>query len=75
MLELLISSINLAIILKIGFLILNVIAIIFLLIVLKQARAMQKVIDDGASSILLNSIALINVIIGVIIFVAALIIL
>lgn len=75
MLEILISSINLAIILKIGFLILNVIAIIFLLIVLKQARAMQKVIDDGASSILLNSIALINVIIGVIIFVAALIIL
>jgi hypothetical protein len=57
------------------FLLLNLIAIIFLLIVYKQARSMQKVVDDGASSILLNSIALINAIIGLIIFVAALIIL
>lgn len=75
MLEQFISLFQFLIILKFAFLLLNLIVIIFLLIVYKQARAMQKVVDDGASSILLNSIALFSVIIGMIIFVAALIIL
>lgn len=75
MLEQIINLFQFLTILKFAFLLLNLIVIIFLLIVFKQARAMQKVVDDGASSILLNSIALFNVIIGMIIFVAALIIL
>ncbi len=75
MLEQIINLFQFLTILKFAFLLLNLIVIIFLLIVYKQARAMQKVVDDGASSILLNSIALFSVIIGMIIFVAALIIL
>ena len=75
MLDLIFNFFQFLTILKFVFLLLNLIAIIFLLIVYKQARAMQKVVDDGASSILLNSIALINAIIAMIIFVAALIIL
>ncbi len=75
MLEQFINLFQFLTILKFAFLLLNLIVIIFLLIVYKQARAMQKVVDDGASSILLNSIALFSVIIGMIIFVAALIIL
>ncbi len=75
MLDLLFNFFQFLTILKLVFLLLNLIAIIFLLIVYKQARAMQKVVDDGASSILLNLIAIINAIIGMIIFVAALIIL
>ena len=75
MLDLIFNFFQFLTILKLVFLLLNFIAIIFLLIVYKQARAMQKVVDDGASSILLNSIAIINAIIGMIIFVTALIIL
>ena len=75
MLDLIFNFFQFLTILKFIFLLLNLIAVIFLLIVYKQARAMQKVVDDGASSILLNSIALFNAIIGMIIFVAALIIL
>lgn len=75
MLDLILNFFQFLTILKFVFLLLNLMAIIFLLIVYKQARAMQKVVDDGASSILLNSIAIINAIIGMIIFVAALIIL
>ncbi len=75
MLDILFNFFQFLTILKFIFLILSLITVIFLLIVYKQARAMQKVVDDGASSILLNSIAIINAIIGVIIFVAALIIL
>ena len=75
MLDYILSLIQFPIILKLIFLLSNFIAVIFLLIVYKQARAMQKVVDDGASSILLNSIAIINAIIGMIIFVTALIIL
>lgn len=62
-------------ILKIGFLILNGIFIIFLIIVLQQARSMSKVIHDNGASSLINFIALANIIIGILIFVAALVIL
>ena len=61
--------------LKIGFLILSGIYIIFLFIVYQQANAMKKVIDAGPVSNLLILFALANIIIGILIFVAALVIL
>ncbi|MBI2621418.1 MAG: hypothetical protein HYW63_02100 [Candidatus Levybacteria bacterium] len=60
---------------KVIFLIVNGMYVGFLLVVYKQSRAMQAVVNDGTSSSLLNSIALLNVIIGISIFVAALIVL
>ncbi len=61
--------------LKVGFLILNGVYIIFLLIVFQQANSMKKVIDAGSVSNLLIVFALANIIIGILIFVAALVIL
>jgi hypothetical protein len=61
--------------LKIGFLILDGIYIAFLFIVFQQARAMKSVIDPGIVSSLLIYFALANIIIGILIFVAALVIL
>lgn len=61
--------------LKIGFLILNGFYIIFLLIVFQQANAMKRVIDTGTDSNLIIYFALANIIIGILIFVAALVIL
>ena len=60
---------------KATFLIVNGIYVGFLLVVYKQARAMQAVVNDGSSSSLLNSVALFNIIVGVLLFVTALIIL
>lgn len=60
---------------KITFLIVNGIYVAFLLVVYKQARAMQAVVNDGSASSLLNIIALLNILIGISLFVAALIIL
>ena len=62
-------------ILKIGFLILNGVYILFLLIVFQQANAMKRVIDAGPVSSLIIYFALANIIIGILIFVAALVIL
>ncbi len=61
--------------LKIGFLILSGIYIIFLLIILQQARAMSRVVNDKGASSLINYFALVNILIGILIFVAALVIL
>ena len=61
--------------LKFGFLILDGIYIVFLFIVFQQANAMKKVIDPGIVSNLLIYFALANIIIGILIFVAALVIL
>jgi len=61
--------------LKVGFLILNGVYIIFLLIVFQQANSMKKVIDAGSVSNLIILFALANIIIGILIFVAALVIL
>ena len=62
-------------ILKLGFLILNGIYIIFLIIVLQQANAMKRVIDTGFISNLIIYFALANIIIGILIFISALVIL
>ena len=61
--------------LKIGFLILNGVYIVFLFIVFQQANAMKRVINAGNDSILIIYFALANIIIGILIFVAALVIL
>ena len=61
--------------LKLGFLLLNGIYIVFLLIVYKQANAMNRVIHDNGASSLINYIALVNIVIGILIFVTALVIL
>lgn len=60
---------------KIAFLVLSGMFVGFLLVVLKQSRAMQKVINDDGAASAINSIAFLNVVIGISIFVAALIIL
>jgi archaellum biogenesis protein FlaJ (TadC family) len=61
--------------LKVGFLILNGAYIIFLIVVFQQSKAMKRVIDAGPVSNLLIYIALANILIGILIFVAALVIL
>ena len=61
--------------LKFGFLILNGIYIIFLIIVFQQANAMKRVIDVGFVSNLIIYFALANIIIAILIFIAALVIL
>lgn len=61
--------------LKFGFLILNGVYIIFLFILLQQARAMKSVIEPGPVSSLIIYFALANIVIGILIFVAALVIL
>lgn len=62
-------------ILKFGFLILNGIYVIFLIIILQQANAMKRVIDTGFISNLIIYFALANIIIGILIFISALVIL
>lgn len=74
MIEALISFIQ-DYLLKLGFLILNGVYIIFLFILLQQANAMKRVIDTGFASNLIIYFALANIVIGVLIFVAALVIL
>jgi hypothetical protein len=71
----LINSITALSVIKIAFLLITGIYIAFLLVVFKQARAMAGVIRDNSASGILNSIALFNVLIGILIFVAALVIL
>jgi len=61
--------------LKGGFLILSGVYIIFLIVVLQQAKAMKRVIDAGPVSNLLIYFALANILVGILIFVAALVIL
>lgn len=75
MLEEIFAGIQLLSIVKIGFLILSGIYIAFLLVVYKQARAMQAVVNDGSASGLINAVAILHVVIGISIFVAALIVL
>lgn len=60
---------------KIGFLILNGLYLAFLLVVYKQARAMQNVVNDDGASAFVNYIALLNIVVGILLFVTALIIL
>lgn len=60
---------------KVTFLVVNGIYVGFLLVVYKQSRAMQAVVNDNGASSLLNTVALFNIIVGVLLFVTALIIL
>lgn len=75
MLDILLTILQGSMLIKLGFLILNALYIAFLLIVYKQARAMQNVVNDGAASSVVNSVAFLNVIIGILLFVTALVIL
>lgn len=61
--------------LKFGFLTLNAVYIVFLLITFQQARAMNRVITANRVSNLIIYFALVNIVIGILIFVAALVIL
>lgn len=61
--------------LKIGFLILNGVYVVFLFIIFQQANAMKRVIDTGLDSNLIIYFALANIIIGILIFISALVIL
>lgn len=75
MLDLIFNFFQGFILIKIGLLILSGFYTIFLLVVFKQAHAMQRVINDGITSSLINFIALFNIVIGILLFVAALILL
>ena len=60
---------------KFGLLILTGMYILFLLVVLKQTRAMSGVIKYTSVSTTITAVALFNVIFGILLFVAALVIL
>lgn len=75
MLDILLTILQGSMLIKLGFLILNALYIAFLLVVYKQARAMQNVVNDGSASSVVNSVAFLNVIIGILLFVTALVIL
>lgn len=75
MLDLIFNIISALTLIKITFLIVNAIYVIFLLVVFKQARALQAVVNDNGASTLLNTVAFLNILIGISLFVAALIIL
>ena len=75
MLDIILNSLQGLLLIKIAFLILNAIYILFLIVVYKQSRAMQRVINDTQASSLLNSIALLNIVVAFSLFVTALIIL
>ena len=75
MLEQLINIFQILFLVKIAFLILTGIYLVFLLVVLKQAHAMQTVINDDGASNVVNGVALFNVFVGFSLFVAALVIL
>ena len=61
--------------LKWGFLALNGVYIVFLIIIYKQTMAMQKVVNASRVSNLIIYAALVNILIGILIFVTALVIL
>lgn len=75
MLEPLIEIFQGFILIKIGFLILNAMYIAFLYVVYQQSKSMQAIINDNGASSLINTVALFNLIVGISLFVAALIIL
>jgi hypothetical protein len=61
--------------LKWGFLALNGVYILFLIIIFQQAKAMDRVITASKVSNLIIYVALANILIGILIFVTALVIL
>ncbi len=75
MIDAIINSLTGLVLIKIGYLILSGLLFVFLLVVLKQAYAMRAVINDEPASSLVNSVALLNIIVGFSLFVAALVVL
>ena len=63
------------ILIKIAFLIICALYVVFLFILHNQTKAMQRVINDDGASAGLDLISLVNAIAGISLFVAALIIL
>ena len=61
--------------LKIGFLILDALLVIFLIVIYQQARSMDKVLHDDGASTLINFVALANIVVAIAIFVTALVLL
>lgn len=75
MLDLILNFFQGFILVKLGILILGGFYIAFLLVVFKQTHAMQRVIDENITSNLINLIALFNIVVGILLFVTALIVL
>lgn len=75
MLDLIFNFFQGFILIKLGLLILSGFYVVFLLVVFKQVHAMQRVINDNLTSNLINLVALFNIVIGILLFVAALILL
>ncbi len=75
MLDLILSLFQGFLLIKVGFLTINALYVVFLLIVFNQSRAMTRVINDSPASSIISLFALFNIIVGISIFVAALIIL
>lgn len=75
MLESLIGILQGLVLVKLGLLIVSALYIAFLLVVFKQSKAMQNVINDTTTSGLIDTIAFSQIVIGIAIFIAALIIL
>lgn len=75
MLDLIFDLIQGLFLIKIIFLVLTAFYIGFLLVVYKQAHAMQNVVNDDGASGIVNNLALLNIIVGILLFVAALVIL
>lgn len=73
--ENLFNAFNGFLLIKLAFLIVIFMYIIFSLVVLKQSYAMKNVINYIGLSAAINTVAIINVLIGILFFVAALIIL
>jgi len=75
MLENLIGILQGLVLVKLGLLIVSALYIAFLLVVLKQSKAMQNVINDTTTSGLIDTIAFSQIVVGIAIFITALIIL
>jgi len=73
--EILFNAFNGLLFVKLAFLIVIFMYLIFSLVVLKQAYAMKNVINYKGLSAAINTVAIINVLIGILFFVAALIVL
>ena len=75
MLELILNNLTSLLIIKVFLLLLLALLFVFLLVVLKQSFAMKSVVDDTGASETVSAVALLNVVVGFSLFVAALIIL
>jgi len=75
MFEQIFNNLTALLLIKAAFLLLTALLFVFLLVVLRQSFAMRSVIDDVGASEVVSTVALINVIVGLSLFVAALVVL